>query len=59
MLVMMLMLDINDLVKKEIVTSVITRNSEKSTYAQLYGKTGGIFADIFSSDFREEMLKLA
>ncbi len=50
---------INDLVKKEIVTSVITRNSEKSTYAQLYGKTGGIFADIFSSDFREEMLKLA
>lgn len=59
MLVMMLMLDINDLVKKEIVTSVITRNSEKSTYAQLYGKTGGIFADIFSSDFREEMMKLA
>ncbi|MGN0375435.1 MAG: Ig-like domain-containing protein [Butyrivibrio sp.] len=47
------------LVEKEINTSVITRTSYKSCYNNLYEKTGGIFADIYSTDFADELIALA
>lgn len=50
---------INELVKQEITTSVITTSSYKNTYASLYEKTGGIYASISSSTFATEMQKLA
>lgn len=42
-----------------VVTSVITSSSYKSTYSNLYNTTGGIYADINSSTFNQEMLKLS
>lgn len=50
---------IKDLVKKEIYTSVITSSDYKSTYKDLYTKTNGIYANIYSKNFNGEMLKLA
>lgn len=49
----------NALKAKEIVTSVITDSGYQSTYAPLYNGTGGIYADINSSSFKDEMLALA
>ena len=52
--------DITDALKtKEIVTSVITTSGNKSKYTSLYEGTGGIYADINSSSFKDEMLALA
>ena len=42
-----------------IVTSVITSNGYKSAYSTLYNTTGGIYADIYASDFNAEMLTLS
>lgn len=47
------------LVKSDINTSVITRTSNKNVYANLINKTGGIFADISSYSFSNELKALA
>jgi len=47
------------LAEMEIVTSVITSTGYKSTYSNLYTTTGGIFANINSSSFDDEMMALS
>ena len=47
------------LVKNDINTSVITRTSYKNSYNSLIEKTGGIFANILSSNFSNELKVLA
>lgn len=44
---------------KNIMTSVITASSYQSTYSSLINGTGGIYANINSSDFKAEMMNLA
>ncbi|MGN1308159.1 MAG: S-layer homology domain-containing protein [Faecousia sp.] len=47
------------LAKMDVITSVITSGSYKSTYSDLYDTTGGIYADINSATFDVEMLALS
>ena len=47
------------LAKMDVITSVITSESYKSTYSDLYETTGGIYADINSATFDVEMLGLS
>ncbi len=47
------------LAEMEIVTSVITSSSYKSTYSELYTTTGGIYANIYSGSFEDEMMALS
>ncbi len=52
--------DVTDaLAEQDITTSIITDTRYQSSYQTLYETTGGIFADIYSDDFGEEMLALA
>ena len=50
---------VHRLAELNVISSVITSNSYKSTYSELFGTTGGIFANINSSSFNEEMLALS
>lgn len=50
---------IEDLKEKKIMTSVITSSDYNSLYRPLFEGTGGIYANINSSSFQSEMLKLA
>lgn len=50
---------IDELIAADINTSVITSSYYKSEYEDLYTKTGGIYADINSSDFWKELQLLA
>ncbi len=50
---------IEDLKEKKIMTSVITSSDYNSLYRPLFDGTGGIYANINSSSFQSEMLKLA
>ena len=47
------------LANMNVVTSVITSSSYKSTYAGLYNGTGGIYANINSTSFDQEMMNLS
>ena len=47
------------LAEQNIITSVISPSSYKSTYQRLFNTTGGTWINIYSSDFKSEMLKLA
>lgn len=47
------------LANMNVVTSVITSSSYKSTYTGLYNGTGGIYADINSKSFDQEMMNLS
>lgn len=49
----------NALEKLGIVTSVITTSSYKREYTNLIEQTKGIYADIYASDFKSEMLNLS
>ncbi len=55
--------DMNQVIEKlkemEVVTSVITSSSLRDKYAPLYDTTGGIYANINSRSFDEEMLSLS
>lgn len=50
---------VDDLADDNVVTSVITSSGCRDDYADLIDATGGIYADINSSDFDEEMLELS
>lgn len=50
---------VDTLAEMGIVTSVITSSSYKATYSTLYEGTGGIYANINSSSFDEEMMNLS
>ncbi len=54
---------LEDITKKlndmHIVTSVITDSENRSVYSGLFEGTGGIYANIYSSSFDDEMLNLA
>ena len=47
------------LANMNVVTSVITSSSYKSTYTGLYNGTGGIYANINSASFDQEMMNLS
>ena len=50
---------VNQLAAMKVVTSVITSTTYSDTYSELYETTGGIWADINSGSFDEEMLALS
>ena len=52
--------DVAELLNEEnIMTSVISSTGFRSSYSDLYEVTGGMFADIYSSDFAAELAGLA
>ena len=50
---------IRQLKEMEVVTSVITSDAQNENYSDLYEQTGGIYADIFSRTFDQEMMTLS
>ena len=50
---------VDQLADMKVVTSVITSTSYTGTYSNLYSSTGGIWANINSASFDEEMLALS
>ena len=50
---------VEQLKRMEVVTSVITSSSHSGDYYDLYHETGGIYANIYSGDFDQEMLELS
>ena len=50
---------INDLVAAQISTSVVSKPELERTYHDLYTETDGIFVDIYSTDFAQDLAKLA
>lgn len=51
--------EINALKKDGIVTSVVTSDELQDTYKDVYEKTGGIYCNIYDSEFSTQLLKLA